>query len=217
MGFPNGLSQRRLPALLSSLVLHGAVFAIILWSSRVPRITEPVLSLNAVRIETAGGSHRIRLVMPVARAAAHTRDPDKDAEATRKTILPVPPSQHKAGGGAPKLPHAGDGTGLASNGLGSADEDRDPAFPIFSPRPPVTDRSLLPHSEQKVVIEVTVDSLGSVVSETLAKGVGNKLDQMVLDIVKTWKFQPAMVNGKPVASQAEIIFPFNQDYPIAPS
>lgn len=217
MRSPNGLTQRRLPALFSSLVLHGAVFALILWSPGTPKILEPVLSLNAVRIQTAGGSHAIRLVLPVARDAAHTRNPDRYAEATRKTILPVPPTQHKAGGGAPRLPHTGDGTGLARNGLGSADQDRDPAFPIFSPRPPVTDRSLLPHSEQKVVVEVTVDSLGSVVSETLARGVGNKLDQMVLDIVKTWKFQPAMIDGKPVASQAEIIFPFNQDYPISPS
>ncbi|HLY39989.1 MAG TPA: TonB family protein [Terracidiphilus sp.] len=217
MRFPNRLTQRRLPAVLCSLVLHGAVFALILWSPRTPKVAEPVFSLNAVRIQTAGGSHAIRLVLPLARDAAHTRNPDHYAEATRKTLLPVPPTHHKAGGGSPKMPHAGDGSGLAKNGLGSADEDRDPAFPIFSPRPPVTDRSLLPHSEQKVVVEVTVDSLGAVVSETLAKGVGNKLDQMVLDIVKTWKFQPAMINGKPVASQAEIIFPFNQNYPIAPS
>jgi len=36
----------------------------------------------------------------------------------------------------------------------------------------------------------------------------------VLDIVKTWHFQPATVNGKPIASQAELIFPFNRSYPI---
>jgi len=56
-----------------------------------------------------------------------------------------------------------------------------------------------------------------VVSETLVKGMGNRLDQIVLDIARTWRFQPATVNGKPVASEAELIFPFNASYPITES
>jgi outer membrane biosynthesis protein TonB len=49
------------------------------------------------------------------------------------------------------------------------------------------------------------------------KGIGNKLDQIVLDTVKTWRFQPATVNGKPVPSQDELIFPFNPSYPLSDS
>jgi outer membrane biosynthesis protein TonB len=40
---------------------------------------------------------------------------------------------------------------------------------------------------------------------------------MVLEIVKTWRFHPATVDGKPVASEAEVIFPFNPSYPITSS
>jgi outer membrane biosynthesis protein TonB len=46
---------------------------------------------------------------------------------------------------------------------------------------------------------------------------GNKLDQIVLDTVKTWRFQPALENGKAVPTQAELIFPFNPSYPITVS
>jgi protein TonB len=54
-----------------------------------------------------------------------------------------------------------------------------------------------------------------VTGETLVKGMGNALDQIVLDTVKTWRFHPATVNGNPVASEAELIFPFNLSYPVA--
>jgi TonB family protein len=77
----------------------------------------------------------------------------------------------------------------------------------------VHDRSLLPASERQVVIDVQLNAGGEVVSENLVKGIGNDLDRMALGIVKTWRFQPATVNGKPVPSEAEVIFSFSQRYP----
>jgi outer membrane biosynthesis protein TonB len=47
------------------------------------------------------------------------------------------------------------------------------------------------------------------------KGLGNALDALVLETVKTWRFHPATVNGTPVATEAELIFPFNRSYPIS--
>ena len=89
--------------------------------------------------------------------------------------------------------------------------------PGSTPEPGPADRSLLPASERKIVVDVNVDELGGVVSETLVKGLGNKLDQIVLETVKSWRFQPATVNGKPVSTEAELIFPFNPSYPITAS
>ena len=68
--------------------------------------------------------------------------------------------------------------------------------------------------ETRVVVDVKVDAQGAVVGENLVKGMGNDLDQIVLDIVKTWRFQPATVNGKPVPTEAEVIVPFGPRYPI---
>jgi TonB family protein len=102
-------------------------------------------------------------------------------------------------------------------GSGSDAEDARPAFPVFSPHPPVRDRALLPATEKKIVVDVTLDAQGLVLSETLVEGMGNRLDQIVLDIARTWRFQPATVNGKAVPSEAELIFPFNSSYPITDS
>ncbi len=150
--------------------------------------------------------------------SAHTKEPDANADSSKKTIIPmeVPPVK-KSGGGSTTDPHHGDGSAKALVGNGSDNIDMTPAFPVFSPHPPIKDRSLLPQTAEKIVVDVDVDEGGQVVKETLVKGLGNQLDAMVLNIVKTWRFEPAKVNGKPVASQAEVIFPLDRDYPIAAS
>jgi protein TonB len=102
-------------------------------------------------------------------------------------------------------------------GSGADRQSADPAFPVFSPHPPVSDRSLLPHSNQEVVVDVKVSAAGDVLEATLVKGIGNGLDQIVLDTVKSWRFHPATVNGNPVATEAELVFPFNLNYPTTPS
>jgi TonB family protein len=102
-------------------------------------------------------------------------------------------------------------------GNGADQQNADPAFPVFSPRPPVADRSLLPSSNQEVVVDVKVSAAGDVLEATLVRGIGNALDQLVLETVKTWRFHPATVNGNPVATEAELIFPFSMSYPTTPS
>ena len=98
-------------------------------------------------------------------------------------------------------------------GFGSGSEDAEPAFPTYFPHPSVTDRSLLPAVEQKIIVNVTISPLGEVTDEKLIQGIGNSLDQIVLDTVKSWKFHPATLNGTAVASIEELVFPFNRDYP----
>ena len=220
MKSPNEGSKRRLSSVLLSSALHGALLACILLlgiASR-QRFLRPVHTLTVAQIAIAGGSHRVKIHLPPLDAAAHTRKPTPMAESAARTRIPmqVPPLK-TSGGGTPPKPHAGDGSGRALRGNGSDDQDVRPAFPVFSPHPPVVDRSLLPRSEQKVVVDVKLDVNGSVVSATLVKGMGNQLDAICLATVRTWRFQPATVSGKPVPTEAEVIFPFNPNYPIANS
>ncbi len=208
-------------AVLLSSVFHFAVIVLLLWLA-IPSRNKPVPPDQfdiVARIDIAGGSHAVKIKLPPLPYAAHTRHPAPDADATKNTVIPMPENNpaKRSGGGAPKNPHTGDSFAQALHGNGSDNDDVRPAFPVFSPRPPVSDRSLLPPSEQKIVVDVNLDASGDVVSESLVKGIGNKLDQIVLDIVKTWRFQPATINGKPVPTQAELIFPFNPSYPIADS
>lgn len=101
---------------------------------------------------------------------------------------------------------------LASLGIGEGDQNAEPALPVYRPAPEVADRSLLPPKEQKVVVEVEISELGDVISEKLVQGLGNALDQIVLQTVKGWHFQPATLNGTAVASVEQLVFPFNQNY-----
>jgi protein TonB len=204
---------------LSSL-LHASLCVIVLVFGIKARvlIVKPLHIQTVAQVAISGGSHKITITLPASQMSSHTREPDKYADPAKKTILPmVAPPVQRSGGGSLKNPHHGNGSAQALRGNGSDNADIRPAFPVFSPHPPVHDRSLLPAAEQKIVVDVQVDELGQVVKETLVKGIGNQLDQIVLDVVKKWKFQPATVNGKPVATEAELIFPFDRNYVVADS
>jgi TonB family protein len=217
MGSSAARSRLLFRALFLSVAFHSTFFACVYFfgTHATVVIVQPVKTQVVAQLAFAGGSHRITIELPVSQFAAHTHEPDQHADPAKKTNIPmnVTPLK-KSGGGSTLSPHHGDGSSKALTGNGSDLADIHPAFPVFSPHPPVTDRSLLPPSEQKIVVDVSVDAFGQVVSESLVKGLGNKLDKIVLETVRTWRFQPATLNGKPVATEAELIFPFNLDYPI---
>jgi periplasmic protein TonB len=49
------------------------------------------------------------------------------------------------------------------------------------------------------VLSVIVEPDGSTSHIRVTKRVGHGLDEKAIEAVKTWKFKPAMLNGKPVA------------------
>jgi TonB family protein len=216
-------AQRRRAGALISIALHASLLAVsvgIAIRARERISPLPAEQFVAVaRVAVSGGSHAVKVPLPEDPAAAHTRHPVENANPVKKTLRPPMPNPRpvRSGGGAPAAPHNGDGSGQAARGNGTDSYDAQPAFPVFSPSPKVSDRGLLPKIEQRVVVDVRVDELGGVVGETLVKGLGTVLDQIVLDTVKQWRFQPATVNGKPVPTEAELIFPFDQRYPISAS
>jgi len=220
MKSPNEGLKRGLSSILVSSTFHGVLLAciLLLGIASQQKFSQPAQTQTIAQIAISGGSHRVKIHLPPMDTAAHTREPAPTAESAARTRIPMQaPPLKVSGGGVPPKPHAGDGSGKAMTGNGSDAQDIHPAFPVFSPHPPVSDRSLLPRSEQKVVVDVKLDTNGTVVDATLVKGMGNKLDAICLAIVKTWRFQPAIVGDKPVPTEAEVIFPFDPKYPIADS
>jgi TonB family protein len=210
--------QRRPAAVVVSLVVHTMAFALALWVGTRVKVVRVASSLENTMalLEQAGGPHAVRLVLP--RMADVGLVPKIAPEDNRpKSLAPLPQKPKKALGGAPAVAGAGTGSGHAMAGNGADDANVTPSYPVYSPRPEVTDRALLPQAEQKVVVDVNVDEFGAVVREVLVKGLGNKLDQIVLDTVKTWRFQPATKDGKPVPTEAELIFPFGPGTPVVVS
>jgi TonB family protein len=192
-----------------SAVLHLVITAVLMMIQHRQRATQVVeekpTKFYPAMMLVAGGAKAEWTPKPPGRR----KHPQEVKQTTSDLAMDRNPAP--AAGAAVSAPHS------EAAGNGADQQNADPAFPVFSPRPAVADRSLLPSSNQQVVVDVKVSAAGDVLEATLVKGIGNGLDQLVLDTVKTWRFHPATVNGSPVATEAELIFPFNLSYPTTPS
>ena len=213
-------ARRHICATIVSLACHAVVIALLTAGATRATLNKPKPSTLCcvAALQVAGGSQAMRLPLPVAPAASHSA---KHAPVQEPVVRPTSPPRERR-------PARASGTNAATArpldlgtnsvaGTGSDAQNTTPAFPIFYPNPAVHDRSLLPVAERQVVVDVQLTAVGEIVGEKLVKGIGNALDGMAIEIVKTWRFQPATVNGKPVASEAEVIFSFSQRYPISDS
>ena len=82
------------------------------------------------------------------------------------------------------------------------------AYPVVYPDPPVA-RSELPRDLQgDVVIEVTIDSQGNVVETRILQAIGHGIDEKIEATLRQWHYQPATLDGMPVASKHDVHFHF---------
>lgn len=82
------------------------------------------------------------------------------------------------------------------------------AYPIVYPNPPV-DRTELPRDlVGDVVIEVTIDSQGKVVETRIVQAIGYGIDEKIEATLRLWHYQPATLDGTPVASRHDVHFHF---------
>src|SRR5260370_29699847 len=81
------------------------------------------------------------------------------------------------------------------------------AYPVVYPDPPVA-RAELPRDLQgNVVIEVTIDSQGNVVETKIVQAIGHGIDEKIEATLRRWHYQPATLDGAPVASRHDVHFP----------
>lgn len=198
--------------LLWSLGFHGALALLLFlltlsWGRVRPVYTESrccTTPLYWTGGQVGGSSHP----HPAARKPRRKKPAPAAPAATQASAAPVPAAESpstQAGLAAPQQ--------QGTFGMGTGSDDAEPAFPVYFPWPGVPDRTLLPPVEKKVIVEVTVSPLGDVTGEKIVQGMGNALDQIVLNTVKGWRFHPATLNGTAVASVADVVFPFNREYP----
>lgn len=195
--------------LIVSLGLHAGISLLTFVPSERPRVqvtkSESVTKFYPAEFFLRGGVRAPDTHKPIGRRK-HAAAPKKTTADLAQAATPAPPA------GAPVATHHD-----PVPGTGADAQNAQPAFPVFSPRPAVSDRALLPTSDQQIIVDVKVSALGEVLDASLVKGLGNRLDSIVLETVKTWKFHPATVDGTPVATESELIFPFNQSYPTNPA
>ena len=82
------------------------------------------------------------------------------------------------------------------------------AYPVVYPDPPVNRAELPRDLAGDVVIEVTIDSEGNVVETKIVQAIGHGIDEKIEATLRRWHYQPATLDGTPVASHHDVHFHF---------
>jgi periplasmic protein TonB len=77
--------------------------------------------------------------------------------------------------------------------------------PIEQPAPPYPGAARRQGIEGDVILRLSVDEAGKLISVSVARGSGHRaLDEAAIAAVKLWRFEPAVADGRPVAAIAEL-------------
>lgn len=107
----------------------------------------------------------------------------------------------------PNPAEVGSENGSAYDGLASGDEVK-PALPVAFQDLKIS-RSELPSGLQgDVIVEITIDTQGTVVEERLLQGLGHGVDDRVIAVLRDWHFRPATRNGVAIPSKHDVHFHF---------
>jgi TonB family protein len=82
------------------------------------------------------------------------------------------------------------------------------AYPVVFPDPPVNRAELPRDLVGDVVIEVTIDAQGNVVETKIVQAIGHGIDERIEATLRRWHYQPATLDGTPVASHHDVHFHF---------
>jgi TonB family protein len=193
-----------------SLCAHVAAIVLVLWLC-APRYLHERDSLQG----RSGNHSAIALLSPGISAPFRAKTiaelQDKKLHLPPKVkARKAEPTPHEASASTEnKVADATPGTqnGSLSFGL-SSDHDVRIAYATFAPDPPI-DRSKLPEwIRGDVVVEVAISDKGDVVETRVLKSLGFGLDDVIVDTLRHWRYQPAKVDGRAVASKHDVYFHF---------
>jgi TonB family protein len=193
--------------------VHLALLAVIVFHN--PR----VIDLTPAWLAFGDGAHTYQLIyLPPANDDAEASKlifPPRDTK-RRPRNQPQPPKP------APKPEHvetiadaeAGDHNSHAGSPLGTlidgpiAGHEVHVAYPTVFPNPPVDRAELSRDLVGDVIIEVTIDSQGNVVETKIVQSIGHGIDEKIEATLRRWHYQPATLDGTPVASHHDVHFHF---------
>jgi TonB family protein len=214
---PTSSGFRRHRAVGVSVAVHLVVLAVLALHN--PR----VIDLSPAWLAYGDGARTYKLVYLPSGANHDDKPPD-----AAKLLFPPRISKHKPRPQSPPSKpapepqqvlaiadsEAGDHSSRAGSPLGTmidgpiTGHEVHVAYPVVYPDPPVA-RAELPRDLQgDVVIEVTIDSQGNVVETKIVQAIGHGIDEKIEATLRRWHYQPATLDGTPVASRHDVHFHF---------
>ena len=139
-----------------------------------------------------------RISLPRPAKVAQLKVPEVVAQATTP-VLPTYQAAHALAAGSPY--------GSASDGPFSGHDIR-PALPVTAHDPIVNTDDLPGAVEGTIVIEITIDIGGNVVSKSVLQSLGPSIDNEVLSALDSWHFRPATRDGVVIASKQDVVYHF---------
>jgi TonB family protein len=193
--------------MLASIGLHALFVGLILWL-HAPVYLQPQSLMrgkdgqrSSIAVLTAGIS-----APPLKTQPDDSRTVLRVHKRPKKKAAPKPDPRASA---EQTVANAQPGSAKGSSLFGlSGYHDVRVAYLTYAPDPPI-DRQRLPEWVRgDVVVEVTIDEKGAVVQTKLLQSVGFGLDDVILETLRQWRFQPAKVDGVPVSSKHDVHFHF---------
>jgi protein TonB len=199
-----------------SVAVHLAVLAVLVFHN--PR----VIDLSPAWLAYGDAAHTYKLVYLPASANNNDKPPDAAKLLFPRVSKPRPRPKSQPPRPAPEPQQvlaiadaeAADHNTRAGSPLGTmidgpiTGHEVHVAYPVVYPDPPVA-RAELPRDLQgDVVIEVTIDSQGNVVETKIVQAIGHGIDEKIEATLRRWHYQPATLDGTPVASRHDVHFHF---------
>jgi len=193
-----------------SIAAHAAVIIAIVASRPMPRFVTPSYlmrgnggaALQTIYLDATGKDDVIAQVS----APKHLRVPPKPAD--KHLTLPREEAREKQEIAA-AAPAARAGSPIGSATFGSlTGHDVRPALPVVGPRPFISETDLPQGVQGDVVVEITIDERGGIVSMRFVKKLGYGVDEKVLSALEQWHFTPATQDGVAIPSQQLVLFHF---------
>jgi protein TonB len=160
--------------------------------------------------EVLNPNHDPALPIPPTIVAAAPPLPPSDTLGDLSSILTVPSSGVRAGTGIGNSPDGGGGIGNMGGrfpsvgaGTGRGGGATTPIL-IYRVDPEFTDEARHARYQGVVIVDAEIGGDGLVRHARVARSVGMGLDQRAVDAVQQWRFEPARMNGKAVATLVRI-------------
>jgi TonB family protein len=197
--------------MVASFLLHFAAVAILVHQPKPVFVT-----VQSVKLGNGSKSYHVVYVPPDADFSGKMEPAERDKLAMASMPpkrRPQPssvrrqqrPDRNPEGGVAERNAHAGTIYGSLW-ALMEQGHDVRPAYPVVYPSPDFSRVDFPPGYQGDVVVEVSIDRDGFVFETKVIQSVGPAVDAKALAAVQQWRFHPAMIDGRPIASKHDVHF-----------